>query len=77
MIRVNSDIDKKSKKIRRGMIENEKGVDITVAVSMDDPLDEVDAIVVMTIIFVDEIEEKLSEEIDCPGISLEDILYEL
>lgn len=75
------------------LIEELRGGDITVAyaidknadsiyadvnvVSMDDPLDEVDAIVVTAITFFDEIEEKLSEKNDCPRISLEDILYEL
>jgi hypothetical protein len=46
-------------------------------VSMDDNLEEVDAVVVTAITFFDEIEEKLSEKIDCPIISLEDILYEI
>lgn len=46
-------------------------------VSPDDSLDEVDAIVVTSITFFDEIEAKLSEKIDCPIISLEDILYEV
>lgn len=46
-------------------------------VSMDDSLDEVDAIVVTAITFFDEIEEKLLEKVDCPIISLEDILYEV
>ncbi len=46
-------------------------------VSPDDSLDEVDAIVVTSITFFDEIEEQLSEKMDCPIISLEDILYEV
>jgi hypothetical protein len=46
-------------------------------VSMDDDLEEVDAIVVTAITFFDEIEDKLSEKTDCPIISLEDILYEV
>lgn len=46
-------------------------------VSMDDDLTEVDAVVVTAITFFDEIEEKLSEKMDCPIISLEDILYEV
>ena len=45
-------------------------------VSMDDELDDVDAIVVTAITFFNEIEDQLSERIDCPIISLEDILYE-
>ena len=51
-------------------------VDVDV-VTMDDELKEVDAIVVTAITFFDEIEEQLSEKIDCPIISLEDILYEV
>lgn len=46
-------------------------------VSMEDDLAEVDAIVVTAISFFDEIEEQLSMKIDCPIISLEDILYEI
>lgn len=46
-------------------------------VTMEDTLGKVDAIVVTAITFFDEIEEKLSEKIDCPIISLEDILYEV
>lgn len=45
--------------------------------SIDDSLDEVDAIVVTPITFYDEIEKQLSEKMDCPIISLEDILYEV
>ncbi len=46
-------------------------------VSMDDALEEVDAIVVTAVTFFDEIEEALSKKMDCPIISLEDILYEV
>lgn len=46
-------------------------------VTMDDTLEEVDAVVVTAITFYDEIEDKLSDKIDCPIISLEDILYEI
>ena len=46
-------------------------------VSMDDDLEEVDAIIVTAITFFDEIEETLSEKVNCPIISLEDILYEV
>lgn len=45
--------------------------------TMDDDLEEVDAIVVTAISFFDEIEEKLGEKVSCPIISLEDILYEV
>lgn len=43
----------------------------------DDELPEVDAVVVTAIKFFDEIEQKLSEKMECPIISLEDILYEI
>lgn len=46
-------------------------------VSIDDILKPVDAVVVTAITFYKEIEEKLSEKIDCPIISLENILYEV
>lgn len=46
-------------------------------VSVDDNLEDVDAIVVTAITFFDEIEDKLSQKISCPIISLEDILYEV
>jgi hypothetical protein len=46
-------------------------------VSADDDLMDVDAIVVTAITFFDEIEEMLSEKVDCPIISLEDVLYEV
>ena len=46
-------------------------------ITMENPLEEVDVIVVTAITFYDEIEEKLSKKIDCPIISLEDILYEI
>lgn len=46
-------------------------------ISPDEELEEVDAIVVTSITFFDEIEELLSKKVDCPIISLEDILYEV
>ena len=46
-------------------------------VSVEDELEKVDVIVVTAISFFDEIEEQLSEKIDCPIVSLEDILYEV
>ena len=44
-------------------------------VSINDNLKTVDAIVVTAVTFFDEIYEELSKKIDCPIISLEDILY--
>lgn len=46
-------------------------------VSIDEQLDEVDAVVVTAVTFFGEIAETLSEKMDCPIISLEDILYEI
>lgn len=43
----------------------------------DDYLEEVDAVVVTPIFFFQEIKEQLSQVLDCPIISLEDILYEV
>lgn len=43
----------------------------------DSELREVDVIVVTSIKFFDEIEEFLSEKVNCPILSLEDILYEV
>ena len=44
---------------------------------MDDLLEEVDAVIVTAISFIDEIESTLSTKISCPIISLEDILYDM
>lgn len=46
-------------------------------VTMEDDLEEVDAVVVTAITFFEEIAEKLEKKIECPIISLEDILYEV
>ncbi|MCI9032956.1 MAG: hypothetical protein HFJ08_02675 [Lachnospiraceae bacterium] len=45
--------------------------------SVDDDFEPVDAIVVTAITFFDEIEKQLSKKIDCPIVSLEDVLYEV
>ena len=45
--------------------------------TVEDELKEVDVVVVTAITFFDEIEEKLHGRIECPIISLEDILYEV
>lgn len=46
-------------------------------VTPDEELASVDVIVVTAITYFDEIEEQLSEKMDCPIVSLEDILYEV
>lgn len=45
--------------------------------SVEDSLEEVNAVVVTAIKFFDEIEEVLSGKLSCPIISLEEILYEV
>lgn len=45
-------------------------------VSVEDSLEDVDAIVVTAITFFDEIEQELNAKVDCKIISLEDIIYE-
>lgn len=42
----------------------------------EDNLPEVDVVVVTATFAFDEIEEKLSEKIDCPIVSLDDVVYE-
>lgn len=46
-------------------------------VNLDDHLGKVDAIVVTAITFFEEVEVKLNKLVDCPIISLEDVLYEV
>ncbi|MDE6055804.1 MAG: hypothetical protein K2G55_19075 [Lachnospiraceae bacterium] len=40
-------------------------------------LAKVEAVIVTAITFFEEIEEKLSQEMECPVLSIEDILYEV
>ena len=46
-------------------------------ITMDDELESVDAIIVTPIYYFEEIEGKLVEKVDCPIISIEDIMYEV
>lgn len=46
-------------------------------ITPDDELEPVDVIVVTALYYFDEIEEMLSEKVDYPVVSLEDILYEV
>lgn len=45
--------------------------------TLEDDLLTVDAVVVTAITFFDELKEKLQKKMECPIISLEDILYEI
>lgn len=51
-----------------------KGIDM---VTIEDDLQEVDAVVITAITFFDEIAEELENKLKCPILSLEDILYEM
>lgn len=46
-------------------------------VTPDDTLEDVDVIVVTAIHYFDEIEETLSVKVDCPIVSMEDVIYEM
>ena len=66
-IQVKYAIDKKADRIY-------SDIDI---VTLEERLEHVDAVVVTPVFFFDEIRKELSKKIDCPIISLEDILYEV
>lgn len=65
-------------KIAYGIDRKADGIytDISI-VSPDDKLEDVDAVVVTAIFFMDEIEKDLSSKLSCPILSLEDILYDM
>lgn len=73
-----SELKNSQVKVEYGIDKNASSIytDIDV-VRPDEILRDVDAIVVTSIYFFDEIEEQLSERIACPIVSLEDILYEV
>lgn len=61
-----------------GIDQNAKDVYVDIDIlTMDDELPCVDAVVVTAITYFDEIEEKLLGKVECPVISLEDVLYEV
>lgn len=64
--------------VKYGIDKEADSIDADIRVlSPDDLLEDVDAIVVTPIFFIDEIEHSLSQKVDCPIISLQDILFEL
>lgn len=68
-----SDID-----VKYGIDKKADGIYLELEiVTMNDDFEKVDAIVVTPIHYFEEIEEVLSNKIDCPIISIEDIVYEL
>lgn len=68
-IKVRYGIDNNASQLRADM-------DIEI-VTPDEKLPEVDAVIVTAITFFEEIEDRLSKKINCPILSLEDILYEV
>lgn len=46
-------------------------------ISLDEKLDNVDVIIVTAISSFDEIEEQISKKINCPIVSIENVLYEI
>lgn len=64
-------------KVDYGIDQREAVYTYVDVVTMNCELPEVDAIVVTAITYYDEIEEKLREKVDCPIISLEDVLYDI
>lgn len=65
-------------KVKYGIDRNADNIftDVDV-VSPERQLDKVDAVIITAIAYYDEIEQQLSEKLDCPVISIEDILYEI
>ena len=62
-------------KVSYGIDQNAGGIYSDIEIfSPEDKLPAVDAVVVTAITFFEEIREMLQEKIDCPVISLEDIL---
>lgn len=55
-------------------IELESDIEI---LSPEDDLQEVDAVVVTPFFYFDQIEDELLERLDCPIISIEDVIYEV
>ncbi|MCI9592691.1 MAG: hypothetical protein HFG51_00890 [Lachnospiraceae bacterium] len=61
-----------------GIDKNAKSIYLNVnVVTMEENLEEVDAVVVTAITYYDEIEKELSKKLKCPIVSLEDVLYEI
>ena len=64
-------------KVQYGIDKNAENIYSSVEVmNLSDDLPKVDAIVITAVFFFDEIAEELADIVDCPIISLEDIVYE-
>ncbi len=69
----NSDI-----KVQYGIDKNAENIYSSVdVINLSADLPKVDVIVVTTVFFFDEVAEELADIVDCPVISLEDIVYEV
>ncbi len=69
----NSDI-----KVQYGIDKNAENIYSSVdVINLSADLPKVDAIVITTVFFFDEVSEELAGIVDCPVISLEDIVYEV
>lgn len=71
------ELDDSTISVKYGIDKNVTDLGKIQVVNPDDNLEKVDAIVVTAIAYFDEIEKMLSEKVNCPIISLEDIIYEL
>lgn len=65
-------------KIAYGIDQNAQRIysDIKV-ITLEEPLEKVDAVIVTAICFMDQIEKNLNGRLSCPVISLEDLLYDV
>lgn len=72
------ELDKSEIEVAYAIDKNANSIYLNIdTVTIEADLQEVDAVVVTAITFYDEIEEKLKEKLNCPVLSLEDILYEI
>ena len=72
------ELEGSSVRVKYGIDRNADHIDADIElVKPDEKLDDVDAIIVTSITFYNEIEEMLIKKVNCPIISLEDVLYEV
>lgn len=72
------ELENSNVKIKYGIDKNAENIYMDVdLLTPDDDLPTVDAIIVTAITFFEDIEQSLSGKVDCPILSMEDILYEV
>ena len=72
------ELENSNVKIKYGVDQNAENIYMDVDIlKPDDDLPQVDAIIVTAITFFEGIAESLSQKVDCPILSMEDILYEV